>query len=188
MGPVTWLAPTATPEMGVGGGSLVGQPVSRQSLSQKGAGMAMAAVVDEVTPRVAEGTTAPIAANSRVDPTSPEPSLKPESDTKIPQPATSDRKGSAETPLAAGRRNTKKKKGSRASATDTTIFTRYFLTKPGSNGTPELDLEMEDENQAMIEALRRNGTFLIVSEWRPKVDNSTKGRAVIEKEAVSRSK
>jgi hypothetical protein len=63
--------------------------------------------------------------------------------------------------------------------------TRYFLTKPGSNGVPELEREVEDENQAMIEALRQDRTFAIVTEWRPKADCSVKGRPVIEKEAVS---
>jgi hypothetical protein len=101
---------------------------------------------------------------------------------------TNERKGTAETQLAAGGRSTRKKPGSKAKAAEPAVFTRYFLAKPGTDGIPELDRELEDENQAMIEALKRDGTFLILSEWRPKVDNSTKGRAVIEKEAVSRSK
>jgi hypothetical protein len=64
--------------------------------------------------------------------------------------------------------------------------TRYFLTKPGSNGVPELEREVEDENRAMIEALKLDRTFAIVTEWRPKADCSMKGRPVIEKEPVPR--
>jgi hypothetical protein len=40
----------------------------------------------------------------------------------------------------------------------------------------------------MIEALKKDRTYLVVTEWRPKVDGSVKGRPVIEKEAVSRRK
>jgi hypothetical protein len=63
---------------------------------------------------------------------------------------------------------------------------RYFLTKSSNNGIPELDRELNDENEALIESLKLDRTFAIVTEWRPKVDCSLKGRAVIEKEAVSR--
>jgi len=62
---------------------------------------------------------------------------------------------------------------------------RYFLTKPTSNGKPEFDEEMPDENQAMIEALKRDRHFVIVTEWRSKVDVS-RGAPVIEKESVRR--
>ena len=62
---------------------------------------------------------------------------------------------------------------------------RYFLTKPSSNGKPEFDEEMPDENQAMIEALKRDRHFVIVTEWRSKVDVS-RGAPVIEKESVRR--
>ena len=62
---------------------------------------------------------------------------------------------------------------------------RYFLTKPGSNGKPEFDEEMPDENQAMIEALKRDLHFVIVTEWRAKVDVS-RGAPVIEKESIRR--
>jgi hypothetical protein len=114
--------------------------------------------------------------------------LKPEPDSRVKSARTSERKVAAETQPAAGGRGTRKRPGSKAKAAEGAVFTRYFLAKPGTDGIPELDREMEDENQAMIEALKRDGTFLILSEWRPRVDNSTKGRAVIEKEAVSRSK
>ena len=62
---------------------------------------------------------------------------------------------------------------------------RYFLTKPSSNGKPEFDEEMPDENQAMIEALKRDRHFVIVTEWRSKVDVS-RGAPVIEKESIRR--
>ena len=64
---------------------------------------------------------------------------------------------------------------------------RFFLTKNGSNGSPELEQEVEDENAAMVEALKTGRTFIILSEWRPTVDNTTKGRPIITKEAVSKA-
>ena len=85
---------------------------------------------------------------------------------------------------ATGKRAATRRKASR-SARDG--VTRYFLTKPGANGVPELEREVADENQAMIEALKQDRTFATVTEWRPKADCSVKGRPVIEKEPVPRS-
>jgi hypothetical protein len=85
-----------------------------------------------------------------------------------------------------GRRGRKKRAGGRAA--ERTLAPRYFLVKAPNNGTPELDEELQDENQAMVEALKKDRTYLIVTEWRPIVDGSVKGRPVIEKEAVSRCK
>jgi hypothetical protein len=85
-----------------------------------------------------------------------------------------------------GRRGPRKRAGSKAAGS--TPVPRYFLAKTPNNGTPELDQELEDENHAMIEALKRDRSYLIVTEWRPKVDGSVKGRPIVEKEAVSRSK
>jgi len=65
---------------------------------------------------------------------------------------------------------------------------RFFLNKDGNSGIPELEREVEDENMAMVEALKTGKTFIILSEWRPTVDNRTKGRPMITKEAVSKSK
>ena len=62
---------------------------------------------------------------------------------------------------------------------------RYFLTKATSNGTPELDQEMPDENQARIAALKQDRSFVTVKEWRAKVDIK-KGEPVIGKEPVLR--
>lgn len=84
----------------------------------------------------------------------------------------------------AGKRAGSGRKGSRSARIEGA--TRYFLTKAGTNGVPELEREVEDENQAMIEALKSDRTFAVVTEWRPKADCSVKGRPVIEKEPVSR--
>jgi hypothetical protein len=86
-----------------------------------------------------------------------------------------------------GRRGRKKRAGG-GKATEKTLAPRYFLTRAPNDGTPELDEELPDENQAMVEALKKDRTYLIVTEWRPIVDGSVKGRPVIEKEAVSRCK
>jgi hypothetical protein len=94
-------------------------------------------------------------------------------------------KGGKDEPSLWGRRGGRKRNASKTSKS--APVARYFLTKAASNGTPELDREVNDENQAMIEALKADRTFAIVTEWRPKVDCSVKGRPVIEKEAISRS-
>ncbi len=147
--------------------------------------MAALTVRSEVIPAVMEKTAAEPPEHAAADLKPAEVDLKPGSQVKIPR--IDERKGAGENHPAAGGR-TKKKHGAKGKTAEAAVFTRYFLAKPGTDGTPELDREMEGENQAMIEALKRDGTFLMLSEWRPKVDNSTKGRAVIEKEAVSRSK
>lgn len=82
-----------------------------------------------------------------------------------------------------GRRGLKRRKAPKD--TDLAVTARYFLTKPSSNGKPEFDEEMPDENQAMIEALKRDRHFVIVTEWRSKVDVS-RGAPVIEKESIRR--
>jgi hypothetical protein len=81
-----------------------------------------------------------------------------------------------------GKRTGSRRKASRSAHVEGA--TRYFLTKPGTNGVPELECEVEDENQAMIEALKSDRTFALVTEWRPKADCSVRGRPVIEKEPV----
>ena len=94
-------------------------------------------------------------------------------------------KGPKEESTTGGRRRGRKTGASRA--VKTTGVARYFLTKPAKDGTPELDRELSDENQAMIEALKQDRTFVAVTEWRPKVDCSVQGRPAIEKEAVFRN-
>ena len=84
--------------------------------------------------------------------------------------------------------NNGKRGGSTRGESSPSSVNRFFLSKKGSNGIPELDLEVEDENTAMVEALKTGRSFIILSEWRPTVDNTTKGRPVITKEAVSVSK
>ena len=84
---------------------------------------------------------------------------------------------------AAGRRGVKRRRSPKDA--DPAITPRYFLTKPSSNGKPEFDEELPDENQAMIEALKRDQHFVIVTEWRSKVD-VTRGAPVIEKEPIRR--
>ena len=83
----------------------------------------------------------------------------------------------------AGRRGLKRRRAPKD--TDAATTARYFLTKPNSNGKPEFDEEMPDENQAMIEALKRDRHFVIVTEWRSRVD-VTRGAPIIEKEPIGR--
>jgi hypothetical protein len=83
----------------------------------------------------------------------------------------------------AGRRGLKRRRAPKD--TDLATTARYFLTKPNSNGKPEFDEEMPDENQAMIEALKRDRHFVIVTEWRSRVD-VTRGAPIIEKEPIGR--
>jgi hypothetical protein len=85
-----------------------------------------------------------------------------------------------------GRRGRKRRPGGKAA--ERSLAPRYFLTRAPNDGIPELDEELPDENQAMVEALKKDRTYLIVTEWRPIVDGSVKGRPVIEKESVSRCK
>jgi hypothetical protein len=93
-------------------------------------------------------------------------------------------KGPKEESTSGGRRRGRKTSSSRAAKA--TGVARYFLTKPAKDGAPELDRELTDENQAIIEALKQDRTFVAVTEWRPKVDCSVQGRPAIEKEAVFR--
>ena len=95
-----------------------------------------------------------------------------------------EKSGKEEAPTG-GRRGGKKRSSPRSSKT--AGVARYFLTKSLKDGTPELDRELDDENQAMIEALKLDRTFVVITEWRCKVDCSVQGKPVIQKEAVSRS-
>ena len=96
-----------------------------------------------------------------------------------------EKNGSAE--LASSARRGKRRRISRSSESPSPVQ-RFFLTRNGSNGIPELDREVDDENTAMVEALKIGGTYIILSEWRSIVDNATKGRPLITKEAVSKDK
>ena len=96
-----------------------------------------------------------------------------------------EKNGSAE--LASSARRGKRRRITRNSESPSPVQ-RFFLTRNGSNGIPELDREVDDENTAMVEALKIGGTYIILSEWRSIVDNATKGRPLITKAAVSKDK
>ena len=96
-----------------------------------------------------------------------------------------EKEGSAEPGSSACRG--KRRRSTRGSGSPPSV-NRFFLARDGSNGIPELEQEVEDENTAMVEALKTGRTYLMLSEWRPTVDNTTKGRPVVTKEAVSKSK
>ena len=84
-------------------------------------------------------------------------------------------------------RRGKRRRNTRGSESPPSV-NRFFLTRDSSNGIPELGQEVEDENTAMVEALKTGRTYLMLSEWRSTVDNTTKGRPVVTKEAVSEGK
>ena len=88
-------------------------------------------------------------------------------------------------PGSSGRRRTRRRSTRGESPSP---VQRFFLTRNGSNAIPELEQEVEDENTAMVEALKTGRTFIILSQWRPTVDNAIKGRPIITKEAVSKAK
>ena len=62
---------------------------------------------------------------------------------------------------------------------------RYFLTKPTSNGTPELGEEMADEHQALLAARKADQSFVTIEEWTAKADRR-KGVTVLGKDPVVR--
>jgi hypothetical protein len=68
---------------------------------------------------------------------------------------------------------------------DATGTIRYFLTKPTSNGTPELGEEMADEHQALLAAHKADRSFVTVEEWTAKADRR-KGVTVLGKDPVVR--
>ena len=106
-------------------------------------------------------------------------------DGRNPRTPVSENNGSAEPGSPAHR--VKRRRISRGSESPSSV-NRFFLRKDGSSGIPELDHEVEDENTAMVEGLKTGRTFIILSEWRAAVDNTTKGRPMITKEAVSKAK
>ena len=93
----------------------------------------------------------------------------------------------AENNGGSGARRGKRRRSTRGNESPSPVQ-RFFLTRNGSNGIPELEREVEDQNTAMVEALKTGTTFIMLSEWRPTVDNTTKGRPVITKETVSKAK
>jgi hypothetical protein len=80
------------------------------------------------------------------------------------------------------RRGVKRRRASKDEATGTI---RYFLTKPTSNGTPELGEEMADEHQALLAAHKADRSFVTIEEWTAKADR-LKGVTVLGKDPVVR--
>ncbi len=83
------------------------------------------------------------------------------------------------------RRVTKKRSATKPAAV--TPHARYFLTRAGSDGIPELEKEVANENEAMVEALKQDRTFVSVTEWRAKIDRE-KGSLIVGKEPVCQGK
>jgi hypothetical protein len=81
------------------------------------------------------------------------------------------------------RRGGKRRRASKDNDGVSTI--RYFLTKPTSNGTPELGEEMPDEHQALVAAHKADRSFVTVEEWTAKADRR-KGVTVLGKDPVVR--
>jgi hypothetical protein len=127
------------------------------------------------------------AATERQEASARSPEAKAIAETRTRDQPSAERNGTLAAAPPAKRRG-RKPRAAKAAEDTATPVSRFFLVKNGTNGTPELDREVEDENSALIESLKTGGTFIILSEWRPAVDNATKGRPIITKEAVSRSK
>ena len=81
------------------------------------------------------------------------------------------------------RRGGKRRRASKDNEATGTI--RYFLTKPTSNGTPELGEEMADEHQALLAAHKADRSFVTIEEWTAKADRR-KGVTVLGKDPVVR--
>ena len=83
----------------------------------------------------------------------------------------------------ASRRGSRRRRISRDGESTGTI--RYFLTRPSSNGTPDLGDEMPDEHQALLAAHKADRSFVTVEEWTAKADRR-KGVTVLGKDPVVR--
>jgi len=79
------------------------------------------------------------------------------------------------------RRGSKRRRASKEGESTGTI--RYFLTKPSSNGIPELGDEMPDEHQALLAAHKADRSFVTIEEWTAKADRR-KGITVLGKDPV----
>jgi hypothetical protein len=82
---------------------------------------------------------------------------------------------------AGSRRGGKRRRAPKDNEATGTI--RYFLTKPTSNGTPELGEEMADEHQALLAAHKADRSFVTIEEWTAKADRR-KGVTVLGKDPV----
>ena len=81
----------------------------------------------------------------------------------------------------ATRRGGKRRRVSKEGESTGTV--RYFLTKPSSNGIPELGDEMPDEHQALLAAHKADRSFVTIEEWTAKADRR-KGITVLGKDPV----
>lgn len=74
---------------------------------------------------------------------------------------------------------------SRTSGRTAGCSSRYFLVTADAAGRPELGEELPNEAEAMIAALKRDGTYVSVSEWRVKVDTAGRRGPRIHKEETA---
>ena len=111
-------------------------------------------------------------------------------DRREPEPRpTAESRPTRERPVSPGkppeetgsRRGGKRRRPSKDNESTGTI--RYFLTKPTSNGTPELGEEMADEHQALLAAHKADRSFVTIEEWTAKADRR-KGITVLGKDPV----
>ena len=64
---------------------------------------------------------------------------------------------------------------------------RFFLSKSENNTVPSLDREFANESEAIIESLKTDKSYFVVSEWKGLADVSKK-MPLIRKEVVTRKK
>ena len=91
------------------------------------------------------------------------------------------------TAQASGRPAAKGTRRVRAAADEeTTSGARFFLPKPGANGSsPELGREIANEGETRVEALKLGVTYYSVQEWRPVADFGGRNPE-LKREAVTR--
>jgi hypothetical protein len=95
-----------------------------------------------------------------------------------------DNKPPADTPASRGRR-AGRRRSSQPSVSGGPV--RFFLSKPGSNGTPQLDEELQSEGEAMLESLKTGRSYFLISEWKGAADLSKK-IPQIRKECITAKK
>jgi hypothetical protein len=64
---------------------------------------------------------------------------------------------------------------------------RFFLSKPETNGVPNLDQELGSEPEAMLESLKTGRSYFVISEWKGSADLSNKVPQ-IRKESITAKK
>ena len=81
---------------------------------------------------------------------------------------------------------TRTRKGKRRSTSTTSSggTVRFFLSKAESNGIPVLDREFSTEPEAILESLKTEKSYFIISEWKGAADLSKK-MPLIRKEVVT---